>query len=93
LRWFKAPNQFCSHVMNAFDDGTRVYIDVPRADSNMFPCYIVQVATRIKEMRTDVFLLDALHIDRGSIATIRRPLRLRPGYHGSWAPSEALPPF
>jgi carotenoid cleavage dioxygenase len=59
----------------------------------MFPCYIVQVATRIKEMRTDVFLLDALHIDRGSIATIRRPLRLRPGYHGSWAPSEALPPF
>src|SRR6185503_8795807 len=36
LRWFKAPNQFCSHVMNAFDDGTRVYIDVPRAAGNMF---------------------------------------------------------
>jgi carotenoid cleavage dioxygenase len=202
LRWFKAPNQFCSHVMNAFDDGTKVYIDVPRAESNMFPffpelgkpwdptkaasrltrwsvdvssrgnafrsaeqltdyvgefprtddryqtrpyrhgwllgfdfarsslghvdtatgktkiwnappdttvqepCfipksanaaegdgYILQVATRIKEMRTDVFLLDALRIEQGPIATIRLPLRLRPGYHGSWAPSEALPPF
>jgi carotenoid cleavage dioxygenase len=55
--------------------------------------YILQVATRIKEMRTDVFLLDALHIEQGPIATIRLPLRLRPGYHGSWAPSEALPPF
>ena len=202
LRWFKAPNQFCSHVMNAFDDGPKVYIDVPRAESNMFPffpelgkpwdptkaasrltrwsvdmssrgeafrpaeqltdyigefprmddryqtrpyrhgwllgfdfarsslghvdhatgqtkvwnappdttvqepCfipksadaaegegYILQVATRIKEMRTDVFLLDALRIEQGPIATIRLPLRLRPGYHGSWAPSEALPPF
>ncbi len=39
LRWFKAPNQFCSHVMNAFDDGTKVYIDVPRAESNMFPFF------------------------------------------------------
>jgi len=202
LRWFKAPNQFCSHVMNAFDDGTKVYIDVPRAESNMFPffpepgkswdptkaasrltrwcidmrsrgdafesaeqltdyvgefprvddryqtrpyrhgwllgfdfarsslghvdhatgktkvwnappettvqepCfvpkradsaegegYILQVATRIKEMRTDVFVLDALRIDEGPIATIRLPLRLRPGYHGSWTPGDALPLF
>jgi carotenoid cleavage dioxygenase-like enzyme len=202
LRWFKAPNQFCSHVMNAFDDGTRVYLDVPRAEGNMFPffpelgkpwdptkaasrltrwcvdmsargetfhsaeqltdyvgefprnddryqtrpyrhgwllgfdfarsslghvdhgtgkttvwnappdttvqepCfipenakaaegegYIIQVATRVKEMRTDVFLLDALHIDEGPLATIRLPLRLKPGYHGSWAPAERLPAF
>src|SRR5262249_28415911 len=35
LRWFKAPNQFCSHVMNAFNDGTKVYIDVPRAEGNL----------------------------------------------------------
>jgi carotenoid cleavage dioxygenase-like enzyme len=199
LRWFRAPNQFCSHVMNAFDDGTRVHIDVPRAAGNMFPffpelgkpwdpakaasrltrwtvdmaskhdgfesavpltdfvgefpktderyqtepyrhgwllgfdptrsgiahvdhatgktkvwtagpdtsvqepCfiprsataaegegYIVQVATRAKEMRTDVFLFDALRIDEGPFATIRLPLRLKPGYHGSWAPREQL---
>jgi carotenoid cleavage dioxygenase-like enzyme len=199
IRWFKAPNQFCSHVMNAFNDGTKVYIDVPRAEGNMFPffpepgkpwdpakaasrltrwcvdmgskgegfeparqlsefvgefpktddryqtehyrhgwllgfdprrsgvahvdhatgkttvwsagedtsvqepCfipksakaaegegYLIQVATRIKEMRTDVFLFDALRLAEGPFATIRLPLRLRPGYHGSWAPREQL---
>lgn len=194
LRWFRAPNQFCSHVMNAFNDGTKVHIDVPVAEGNMFPffhergkpwdpskaasrltrwtvdmaskrenfdsvqrlsdfigefpktdhryqtgpyrhgwllgfdfarssvahvdhatgetkvwladsdtsvqepCfiprsdtaaegdgYVIQVATRFREMRTDVFLFDALRLDEGPFATIRLPLRLRPGYHGSWA--------
>ena len=194
LRWFKAPNQFCSHVMNAFNDGTKVHIDVPRAAGNMFPffpeldvpwdptkaasrvtrwtvdmgsnsggfesavqltefmgefpktddrfqmapyrhgwilgfggsrntlghldhvtghtavfdagedtplqepCfiprrpdspegdgYVIQVATRAKEMRTDVFLFEARDIEAGPFATIRLPVRLRPGYHGSWA--------
>jgi carotenoid cleavage dioxygenase len=194
LRWFRAPNQFCSHVMNAFNDGRRIHIDVPLAPGNMFPffpelgqpwdpakaasrltrwtldldsrgesfqsaqrlsefvgefpkidhryqtrpyrhgwllgfdaarssiahvdhatgrttswsagtrtslqepCfiprseqaaegdgYIITVATRIEEMRTDVFLLDALHLDEGPLATLHLPLRLRPGYHGSWA--------
>lgn len=188
LRWFKAPNQFCSHVMNAFNEETKVHIDVPRAEGNMFPffpelgkpwdptkaasrltrwtvdmasnqdgfdsvtrltdfvgefprnddryqmgpyrygwllgfeftrnalghvdlakgktsvweapldtplqelCfipksanaaegegYIVQAATRSNEMRTDVFLFDALRIEDGPIATIKVPLRLRPG--------------
>jgi carotenoid cleavage dioxygenase len=55
--------------------------------------YIITTATRVKEMRTDVFLLDAQHIDQGPLATIRLPVRLRPGYHTSWAPSEALPPL
>lgn len=193
-RWFKAPTQFCSHVMNAFNDGTKIHIDVPRAEGNMFPffpefgkpwdpsksasrltrwtldmssgaegfqsaqalsdfvgefpkidhryqtvpyrhgwllgfdparsrlahvdnvrgrtstwsadqntslqepCFIprsksadegdgflVQLATRIQEMRTDVLLFDALHIEAGPLAVIRLPLRLRPGYHGCWA--------
>jgi carotenoid cleavage dioxygenase-like enzyme len=199
LRWFRAPNQFCSHVMNAFNEGPRVHIDVPVARGNMFPffpelgkpwdpakaqsrmtrwtvdmastgegfgsvepltdyvgefpktdhryqmqpyrhgwllgfdpirssiahvdhatgkttiwsagddtalqepCfiprsetapegdgYIITVATRIREMRTDVFLLDAQRIDAGPLATIRLPLRLRPGYHGNWASRREL---
>lgn len=199
LRWFKAPTQFVSHVMNAFNDGSKVHIDVPVAESNMFPffpeldkpwdpakaasrmtrwtvdmagksetfaatqllsdflgefpkidhryqtehyrhgwllgfnplrnhvahidhltgktrvweadnntslqepCfipkskhaaegegYVIQAATRIKEMRTDVFLFDAQRIDAGPFATIQLPLRLRPGYHGNWASSEAI---
>jgi carotenoid cleavage dioxygenase len=194
MRWFKAPNQFCSHVMNAFNEGTKVHIDVPRAEGNMFPffpetgkpwdpakaashltrwtvdlasnadqfesavqltdfmgefprnddrfqmtpyrhgwilgfggnrntlahvdlhagrtsvfdagpdtplqepCfiprrpgapegdgYVIQAATRAREMRTDVFLFEAQDIASGPVATIRLPIRLRPGYHGSWA--------
>lgn len=194
MRWFKAPNQFCSHVMNAFNEGTKVHIDVPRAEGNMFPffselgkpwdptkaashltrwtvdmasnadgfesavqltdfmgefprnddrfqmspyrhgwilgfggarntlahvdlaegrtsvfdagddtplqepCfiprrpaapegdgYVIQVATRAREMRTDVLLFEARDVAAGPVATIRLPIRLRPGYHGSWA--------
>ncbi|MBU6443057.1 MAG: carotenoid oxygenase family protein [Alphaproteobacteria bacterium] len=39
LRLFRAPNQFCSHVMNAFNEGTKIHIDVPVARSNMFPFF------------------------------------------------------
>jgi carotenoid cleavage dioxygenase-like enzyme len=39
IRWFKAPNCFASHVMNAFNDGTKVHIDVPMAKGNMFPFF------------------------------------------------------
>ena len=39
MRWFKAPNRFASHVMNAFNDGTKVYFDTPEAKNNMFPFF------------------------------------------------------
>ena len=39
MRWFKAPNMFASHVMNAFNDGTKVHFDVPEAKNNMFPFF------------------------------------------------------
>jgi len=39
MRWFKAPTVFASHVMNAFNDGTRVYFDTPVAKNNMFPFF------------------------------------------------------
>ena len=39
MRWFKAPTIFASHVMNAFNDGTRVYFDTPVAKNNMFPFF------------------------------------------------------
>jgi carotenoid cleavage dioxygenase len=52
--------------------------------------YIVTVGTRIKEMRTDVFLLDARHLDEGPLAILHLPLRLRPGYHTHWSPNRTL---
>jgi carotenoid cleavage dioxygenase-like enzyme len=39
MRWFKSPNLFCSHVLNAFNDGTKVYFDTPVAKNNMFPFF------------------------------------------------------
>jgi carotenoid cleavage dioxygenase len=215
MRWFKGPNLFASHVMNAFNDGTKVHFDTPVAKNNMFPffpdvhgapfkpqeaasyltrwtidmasnsdtltdmvrmtdligefpriddryamneyrhgwllvqdfskpfeapggptaggmfmnvlghldhstgrnktwwpgplttlqepCfipksadspegvgYIVQVANRLVEKRSDLLLFDAQHIDEGPIATAKLPLRLRSGLHGNFIPGAVL---
>jgi len=39
MKWFKSPNLFCSHVMNAFNDGSKIYFDTPVAKNNMFPFF------------------------------------------------------
>lgn len=40
VRWFKAPaNCFTGHVMNAFDDGTKVHFDLAIAEKNSFPFF------------------------------------------------------
>jgi len=39
MRWFTAPNCFGSHVMNAFNDGTKIYFDIPEAKNNVFPFF------------------------------------------------------
>lgn len=40
VRWFKAPAKcFTGHVMNAFNDGTKVYFDLAIADKNAFPFF------------------------------------------------------
>jgi carotenoid cleavage dioxygenase len=39
MRWFKAPNCFGSHVMNAFNDGTKIHFDIPVAKNNVFPFF------------------------------------------------------
>jgi carotenoid cleavage dioxygenase-like enzyme len=39
IKIFKRPNMFCSHVMNAFNDGSKIYFDTPAAKNNMFPFF------------------------------------------------------
>lgn len=40
MRWFKAPKTiFASHVMNAFNDGSKIYFDIPQAEGNCFPFF------------------------------------------------------
>jgi carotenoid cleavage dioxygenase len=39
LRWFTGPTQFASHVMNAFNEGEKIHIDMPVAEGNAFPFF------------------------------------------------------
>jgi carotenoid cleavage dioxygenase len=36
VRWFKAPNGFQGHTLNAFDDRGRIYLDLPITSGNIF---------------------------------------------------------
>ncbi|HYM36746.1 MAG TPA: carotenoid oxygenase family protein, partial [Steroidobacteraceae bacterium] len=36
IRWFKGPERCATHVMSAFSDGEKVYVDVPMAKRNQF---------------------------------------------------------
>lgn len=59
--------------------------DAPEGDG-----WIVQVCNRMAEYRSDLLLFDALEIEKGPIATVKVPIRLRFGLHGNFASSEAL---
>lgn len=39
MRWFSAPNLFASHVVNAYNEGSKVHFDTPMAEGNMFPFF------------------------------------------------------
>ena len=52
--------------------------------------WIVQVCNLVDAGQTDVLLFDALEIEKGPIATIHVPIRLRFGFHGNFATSDEL---
>ena len=39
IRWFTAPNQFTSHVMNAWNEGSKIHFDTCVAPGNLFPWF------------------------------------------------------
>ncbi len=40
VRWFKAPKTvFASHVMNAYEEGSKIHFDIPVAEGNCFPFF------------------------------------------------------
>ncbi|HEY1608807.1 MAG TPA: carotenoid oxygenase family protein [Paraburkholderia sp.] len=39
IRWFKRDNCFASHVLNAFQEGSKIHFDTPEARNNMFPFF------------------------------------------------------
>ena len=59
--------------------------DAPEGDG-----WIVQVCNRLEDQRSDLLLFEALDIEKGPIATINIPIRLRFGLHGNWANAEDI---
>ena len=53
--------------------------------------WIVMVCNRLEEHGSELLLFDATDIEKGPIATIDIPVRLRFGLHGNWADASALP--
>ncbi|AJP71365.1 carotenoid oxygenase family protein [Sphingomonas hengshuiensis] len=59
---------------------------IPRsADAAEGDGWIIQVCNRLEEHRSDLLLFDATEIEKGPIAEVRIPVRLRFGLHGNWA--------
>ncbi len=54
--------------------------------------YLAFVADLHDQNLSEAILVEAEHLDRGPIARIKLPLRLRPQVHGTWVQAEQLPP-
>jgi carotenoid cleavage dioxygenase len=52
--------------------------------------YLLFLVDRHDRNDTEAFLVEAQHLDKGPIARLQIPLRLRVGVHGNWVPAEAL---
>jgi carotenoid cleavage dioxygenase-like enzyme len=52
--------------------------------------YLAFVADRHDLWLSEVWVLEAAHPERGALAKIQIPLRLRVGVHGTWVPAEVL---
>ena len=64
---------------------------VPKsADSPEGDGWLLTMVGRRAENRTDLVVLDARHLDRGPVATVRFPCRVHEGFHGIWVPAQAL---
>lgn len=59
--------------------------DAPEGDG-----WIVQVCNRLENHNSDLLIFDALDIEKGPVATVHVPIRLRFGLHGNWADAENI---
>lgn len=51
--------------------------------------WLLSMVGRRSENRTDLVILDALHLNRGPVATVKFPFRLYEGIHGTFVPAGA----
>ncbi|MFC7401369.1 carotenoid oxygenase family protein [Citricoccus sp. GCM10030269] len=52
--------------------------------------YVFVIVSRRDMMHSEMVLLDAQHVDRGPVCTLKVPLRIPRGLHGNWVTSEEL---
>ena len=52
--------------------------------------YLLVIVNHLAELRSDIAILDAQHLEAGPIALMRMPTRVRSTFHGMWVPEEAL---
>jgi len=53
--------------------------------------YLIGVVNNYGEHKSDVVVVDAQALEKGALATIKLPFRLRPGAHGTWVSAEQVP--
>ncbi len=52
--------------------------------------YLVGIANRLIENRTDLVLVDTQRMEEGAVATVKLPFRIGQGIHGWWVSGEQL---
>lgn len=64
---------------------------VPKsADAPEGEGWLLTIVGRRAENRTDLVILDAAHVERGPVATIKFPCRVHEGFHGLFVPAASL---
>ncbi len=58
IRWFKRGNCFASHVLNAWQEGTKVHFLTCEAKNNMFPFFPDVHGRAVQRMAAMSFLTD-----------------------------------
>ena len=58
--------------------------DAPEGDG-----WLLTMVGRRAENRTDLVILDSLHLDRGPVAIIKFPCRVHEGFHGIFVPDDS----
>jgi len=61
-----------------------------RPDSAEGDGYLLVLVNRMKEMRSDLAILDARNVAAGPVALIKLPTRIRSTFHGMWVPEGAM---
>ena len=49
--------------------------------------YLIGLVNNFETMLSELVVLDAEHLADGPVATVKLPLRLRNGIHGTWVPA------